>query len=98
MASQQMQSGSGNQTQTGASNLEYDIVAEMHELLEGNAALEQYIQDARQAGDNEAERCFQQIHDQNRQNVQQLRSLLAKHMMSSMPQQQQMGKQGGTSS
>jgi FtsZ-binding cell division protein ZapB len=94
MANQQTQSGSENQMQTGASNIEYDIVAEMHELLEGNAALEQYIQDARQAGDNEAERCFQQIHDQNRQNVAQLRTLLAKHMLKSMPQQQQSGTQG----
>ncbi|MDI3288946.1 hypothetical protein [Polyangium sp. 15x6] len=68
------------QKQTGASNLEYDIVAEMHELLQGNSALEQYIQDARQAGDQEAERCFQQIHDQNKQYVTTLRTLLAKHI------------------
>ncbi|MDI1482805.1 hypothetical protein [Polyangium sp. y55x31] len=68
------------QKQTGASNIEYDIVAEMHELLQGNSALEQYIQDARQAGDQEAERCFQQIHDQNKQNVTTLRTLLAKHI------------------
>ena len=95
MANQQMQSGGTNQAQTGASNLEYALVAEMHELLEGNAALEQYIQDARQAGDSEAERCFQQIHDQNRQNVAQLRTLLAKQLANAMPQQQgQMG--GGT--
>jgi hypothetical protein len=66
--------------QTGASNLEYDIVAEMHELLQGNSALEQYIQDARKAGDSDAERCFQQIHDQNKQNVTALRTLLAKHI------------------
>lgn len=66
------------QKHTGASNLEYDIVAEMHELLQGNSALQQYIQDARQAGDQEAERCFQQIHDQNKQNVTTLRTLLAK--------------------
>ena len=63
MATQQMQQ------KTGASNLEYDIVAEMHELLEGNAALEQYINDARQAGDRDAEQCFQQIQDQNRKSV-----------------------------
>ena len=100
MATQQRQSGGmnqGQQQQTGASNLEYDIVAEMHELLEGNAALEQYIQDARQAGDSEAERCFQQIQDQNRQSVSQLRSLLAKHMANAMPQQQQMGGQSAKS-
>jgi hypothetical protein len=76
MATQQMQQ------KTGASNLEYDIVAEMHELLEGNAALEQYINDARQAGDRDAEQCFQQIQDQNRKSVATLRTLLAKHMQS----------------
>jgi FtsZ-binding cell division protein ZapB len=98
MANQQTQSGGGNQMQTGASNLEYDIVAEMHELLEGNAALEQYIQDARQAGDSEAERCFQQIHDQNRQNVAQLRTLLARYLANPPQQQQGQGQMGGGSS
>ncbi|MDI1448372.1 hypothetical protein [Polyangium sp. 6x1] len=73
------------QKQTGAPNLEYDIVAEMHELLQGNSALEQYIQDARQAGDQDAERCFQQIHDQNKQNVTTLRTLLAKHIQGTKP-------------
>jgi hypothetical protein len=67
-------------TSTGASDIEYDIVAEMHELLQGNEALEQYIGDAKQAGDNDAERCFQQIHDQNQQYVHALRGLLAKHI------------------
>jgi FtsZ-binding cell division protein ZapB len=67
-------------TSTGASNIEYNLVAEMHELLQGNQALEQYIDDAKQAGDNEAERCFQQIHHQNQQYVQSLRGLLAKHI------------------
>jgi hypothetical protein len=78
MATQQAQT-----THTGASNIEYDIVAEMHELLQGNEALGQYIQDARTAGDKDAEKCFQQIHDQNRQNVATLRSLLAKHIQPS---------------
>lgn len=66
--------------ETGASNIEYDLVAEMHELLEGNYALEQYIEDAQQAGDQEAASCFKQIHDQNRENVNALRSLLAKRI------------------
>ena len=71
------------QMQTGASNLEYDMVAEMHELLEGNAALEQYIDDARKAGNRDAEECFQQIHDQNQRSVATLRSLLARQLQGS---------------
>jgi hypothetical protein len=63
---------------TGASNLEYDLIATMHKLLEGNAALEQYIEDARQAGDTEVEDCFRRIHNHNHQNIAALRSMLAK--------------------
>lgn len=70
----------GKQFQTGASDLEYDLVAEMHEILEGTAALERYIEDARRVGDDEVERCFQHIHDQNRENVHALRGLLAKRL------------------
>jgi hypothetical protein len=66
------------QMSTGASNLEYDLVSEMHELLEGNAALEKYIEDAKGAGDNEAERCFTQIRDTNRQHVSSLRQILSR--------------------
>ncbi len=71
---------------TGASNLEYNLIAELHEILEGNAALEKYIQDAKQAGDTEVERCFQQIHDQNKQNVDTLRQLLGQRLMGGMQQ------------
>lgn len=79
----------GKQLQTGASDLEYDLVAEMHEILEGNAALERYIEDARKVGDNEVERCFQHIHDQNRENVSELRGLLAKRLGTEGQQQAQ---------
>jgi hypothetical protein len=81
MGTQTTQTTQTKQTQqTGASNLEYDIVAEMHELLQGNSALEKYIVDAQNAGDRDAEQCFQQIHDQNRTHVASLRSLLAKQL------------------
>ena len=66
-------------TKTGASNLQFDLVSEMHCLLKGNAALEQYVEDARQAGERDVETCFQAIHDQNKQHVGKLRDLLAKH-------------------
>ncbi len=40
------------QSKTGAPNVEYDLFSEVHCLLKGNAALEQYIQDARDAGED----------------------------------------------
>jgi hypothetical protein len=76
MAQQTKSTGSGQQT--GASNLEFDIYSELHSLLKGNAALERYMQDARTEGDSEIESCFQAIHDQNKENVEKLRGLLAK--------------------
>jgi hypothetical protein len=68
------------QASTGASNLEYDLISEMHSLLKGNSALEQYIEDARSAGDKEAESCFQALHSQNKENVNKLRQLLAQRI------------------
>jgi hypothetical protein len=65
---------------TGASNLEYDLFSEMHSLLKGNAALERYIEDAREAGDRDVESCFKTIQDQNKENVHKLRDMIAKHI------------------
>ncbi len=68
------------QHSTGASNLEFNLISEMHSLLKGNAALEKYIEDARAAGDTEAESCFQTLHAQNKENVNKLRDMLAKRL------------------
>ena len=65
---------------TGASNLEFDLYAEMHSLLKGNAALQRYIEDTRQEGDKEVESCFQTIYDQNKENVLKLRQLIAQRI------------------
>jgi rubrerythrin len=69
--------------QTGATNIEYDLFSEIHSLLKGNSALEQYIQDAQSAGDKEVESCFQTLHDQNKQHVEELRKLIEKRIVSS---------------
>jgi rubrerythrin len=71
------------QQQTGATNVEYDLFSEIHSLLKGNAALEQYIQDAQGAGDKEVETCFQSLHDQNKQHVEELRRLIEKRIVKS---------------
>lgn len=67
---------------TGATNLEYDLFSEIHSLLKGNAALEQYIDDAKGAGDKEVESCFQSLHDHNKQEVDKLRKLIEKRIVS----------------
>ena len=54
------------------SNIDYDLVAEMHELLEGGEALDQYVQDARSEGDQEIAQAFESIRDQNRENAEKL--------------------------
>jgi len=71
-----------NQQQgTGAANIEYDLFSEMHALLKGNSALEQYIQDAKGVGDQEVETCFQTLHDQNKQSVEKLRKLIEQRIV-----------------
>jgi rubrerythrin len=65
---------------TGASDLEFDLVSEMHELLKANAALEQYCEDADEAGDEEAKECFEGILDNNREHLGKLRQLLHRTM------------------
>jgi hypothetical protein len=61
-------------------NVEYDLFSEVHCLLKGNAALEKYMDDAREAGDRDVETCFKAIHEQNKENVAKLRDLIAKHL------------------
>jgi hypothetical protein len=65
---------------TGASNVEFDLFSEVHWLLKGNAALEQYIEDAREAGDRDVENIFKAIHDRNKENVHKLRGLITQHL------------------
>lgn len=70
----------GQHKKTGASNVEYDLFNEVACLLKGNAALERYMDDARESGDREAETCFKTIHDQNKENVGKLREVIARHL------------------
>ncbi len=67
----------------GTSNVEFDLFSEAHSLLKGNAALEQYIEDAREAGERDVETCFKAMHEQNRENVAKVRELIGKHLKAS---------------
>ncbi len=66
-------------------NVEYDLFSEVHCLLKGNAALEQYIEDARAAGERDVEGCFKAIQDQNKEYVLKLRELIGKHLKAPQP-------------
>lgn len=65
---------------TGATNVEYDLFNEVACLLRGNAALESYIEDARETGERDVEACFKQIHDQNKEHVNKLRELIGQRI------------------
>ena len=67
----------------GVSNIEYDIVTTLSNILEGMEALEKYAQDAEQAGDQECATIFRTLRENNRSSAQQLRSALSRHLSSS---------------
>ena len=64
----------------GVSNLEYDVVTTMSNLLQGLEVLEKYATDAEQAGEQECATIFRTIRDNNRNSVQQLRNVLARQL------------------
>lgn len=64
----------------GMSNVEYDLVVTLGNLLEGMEALQKYAQDAEQAGDQETATIFRTLRENNRSSVQQLRSALGRQM------------------
>lgn len=66
----------------GMSNVEYDLVVSLGNLLEGMEALQKYAQDAEQAGDQETATAFRTLRENNRSSVQQLRSALARQLSS----------------
>jgi hypothetical protein len=47
--------------QFAVSDLEYDIITTMSNLLQGREALTKYKQDAQQAGDDETAQLFEQL-------------------------------------
>jgi hypothetical protein len=70
------------QQKFGISNLEYDIITTLGNLLEGIDALDTYAADAEQAGDAECATIFRTLRENNRNSAQQLRNALARHLSS----------------
>ena len=70
----------GAERVTGTANVTYDVVTLLNNALEGAAALELYQQDAREAGDQEAEELFTQLQQQLSQQIPQLKRFLHKRL------------------
>jgi hypothetical protein len=62
----------------GVSNVEYDIVTTLSNLLQAEEALTKYAIDAEQAGEQECAEIFRMIQQNNRQAAMQLRDMMAK--------------------
>jgi hypothetical protein len=71
------------QSKYGVSNLEYDLVTTVSNLLEGVEVLEKYAQDAEQAGDQDSATAFRTLRENNRSSAQQLRTALGRVIASS---------------
>ncbi|MDP9369315.1 MAG: hypothetical protein M3Q03_13755 [Chloroflexota bacterium] len=71
---------SDGQNTYGVSNLEYDLITTLSNLLQGSEALHKYAQDAEQAGDSECATLFRTLMDNNRASAQQFRSALQRQL------------------
>lgn len=69
-----------NQEIYGLSDVEYDIVMTLGNLLQGIEKLEEYAGDAEAAGDSETATVFRTVRESNRAAVDQLRSALSRHL------------------
>jgi hypothetical protein len=69
-----------NQEIYGLSDVEYNIVMTLGNLLQGIEKLEEYAADAEAAGDTECATVFRTLRESNRSAVGQLRSALSRHL------------------
>lgn len=61
---------------SGVSNVAYDLMSVLTSKLEGIAAMEEYRQDAQDAGDQEVERLFEQLQQDDAQSIGRLKQLV----------------------
>ncbi|MGH2562295.1 MAG: hypothetical protein ACRDJH_24815 [Thermomicrobiales bacterium] len=64
----------------GVSDLEYDLVITLGNLLQGVEVMTKYANDAGEAGDDECAHLFSAMRDQHRVWAIQVRSTLARHV------------------
>lgn len=72
----QTTSGTGTPITDPSQNLRYDLVSVLYHACESNATIQQYIQDAKQQGNNDAAQFFQTVAQQDQQRAQQAQQLL----------------------
>ena len=73
-----MGTGTGTPITDPSQNLRYDLVSVLYHACESNAAIQQYIQDAKQMGNNDAAQFFQMVAQQDQQRAEQAQQLLFK--------------------
>jgi hypothetical protein len=76
MATQQEAKRQANRV-SGVTNVTYDLLTIMTNKLEGIAALEEYKLDADEAGDTEVSVLFDRVEQRMREDIDQLRDVLA---------------------
>jgi rubrerythrin len=86
MSSSTGQGNMGQQSSTSAQpqpqandplqNLQYDLVSTLYHACKSSKAIDQYIRDASQAGNNEAAQFFQMVAQQDQQRAQRAQELL----------------------
>ena len=61
---------------TGTNNEKYDLISVIHHSLEGAATYEQYIKDAKAAGDDELANFFEELKSNNCEMAEKAKQLL----------------------
>lgn len=62
--------------ETGTKNEQYDLISVLYHSLESAVTYEQYIEDAKQAGDNDLTAFFQELKETNCQTADKAKQLL----------------------
>jgi hypothetical protein len=70
----------GNENDYVVSDLEYNVITTLATLLQSEDVLEQYTEDARNAGEPEIENLFIQLRNSNRTIAQGLREALKRNL------------------
>lgn len=74
--SMNQQTGTGTPMTDPSQNLRYDLVSTLYHACQSNASIQQYIQDAKKLGNNDAAQFFQMVAQQDQQRAQQAQQLL----------------------
>jgi hypothetical protein len=62
---------------TGTADEQYDLVSVLYHALQGGETSDQYLADARSAGDDELVAFFQEVQDEDRHRAERAKQLLA---------------------